>query len=146
MLRKVTLSFIAVYFKFDVQSQGLLGLSICIAALVAHEKAQPFVATEVNSLESLSLWNSLLTFLTGQFSFSSAASKRATFWAGVGALCINASFYVLVLFVAVRRMCQDRQQQALLNRELKDSADREENVVELTHIRPSPALDIIPSV
>ena len=114
LLRKVALSFFAVFFKFDIHSQGLFGLAICICALFAHVQAQPFVMSQVNFIETLSLWNSLATFLAGQFSFSSVATGQATLIAGLAAFILNLLFYLYVLMSAVRVLYMAHQEKAAL--------------------------------
>ena len=114
LLRKVALSFFAVFFKFDIHSQGLFGLAICMCALFAHVQAQPFVMSQVNFIETLSLWNSLATFLAGQFSFSSVATRQATLIAGLAAFILNLLFYLYVLMSAVRVLYMAHQEKAAL--------------------------------
>jgi len=68
MLRKVGMVFISVYIK-EFRIQSMLAVLLCVVALAIHALCQPFVSTQVDLLEWLSLFGSFCTYFFGQFLF-----------------------------------------------------------------------------
>lgn len=71
LFRKVALSLVAVFFKFDMHIQGLAGLVIIFLCCLGHARWWPFESEDMNRMEFASLLTTATTFLCGQFTFTS---------------------------------------------------------------------------
>eukprot|EP00474_Spongospora_subterranea_P008032 CRZ08490.1 hypothetical protein [Spongospora subterranea] len=75
--RKVLLSAISVFLSFSVIIQSLTALLLIILSLVSHVYHHPFENHLLDHIEFLSLFNSFITFMCGQYLFNTDVTQTA---------------------------------------------------------------------
>ena len=102
MMRKALLYMVSVAFSFDKRLQGSFGMFIIFIAAVMHARRLPFNLTRLTQLESVSLFNTCLTFFLGQFTLDGGTTGD-TFKESASAIALisNIAFLALSLVVLV---------------------------------------------
>jgi len=98
LARKALLAIIGVVMHTDPRFQGMLGLLIVFAAIVAHAHAKPYQEKYLNDFEFVSLSCTLYIFFFGMFTLD-AGSSGSSFVAATGlALTVNILYILLVAY------------------------------------------------
>ena len=146
VFRKVFLVCIAVYWASDTHRQTLMAIVLCLIALTAQMKFQPFESQDVDDMESLSLFTTCSTFILGQFLFVLKESEDTErVFLSVAIVILNVAFYALMIYRIVmevkrgmdekklkKKMQEDEEEKvemATLKKEDKEDVAAEEDVV-----------------
>jgi len=100
IIRKVTLSLIAVAFAQDIRSQALFGLLLIFIAAVAHARKMPFIDNDMNWFEFGSIMSSFATFFLGVFTLPLGDSDgNSQIIASYLCACINFVYFLIIIIV-----------------------------------------------
>jgi len=118
LLRKITLTFVAVFFTTDPQSQVLVAVIIILVSLCAQQYHRPFVvnpdepdARRIDDMECFSLMTAGVTFVLGQFMFTLDGTGTVGVFLSMFIVVTNCMFYGTMIYRIVRAVWKNYKQE-----------------------------------